>query len=94
MGRHVARALRARVDGRRDDAPFAYKDYGNLATVGRRAAVVDLRGLKLSGLLAWWFWLGAHLFFLIGFRNRFVVLTNWAWAYWTYQRNARVVFRT
>lgn len=94
MGRHVARALRARVDGRRDDAPFSYKDYGNLATVGRRAAVVDLRGLKLSGLLAWWFWLGAHLFFLIGFRNRFVVLTNWAWAYWTYQRNARVVFRT
>lgn len=94
MGRHVARALRARLDGRRDDVPFSYKDYGNLATVGRRAAVVDLRGLKLSGLLAWWFWLGAHLFFLIGFRNRFVVLTNWAWAYWTYQRNARVVFRT
>jgi len=94
MGRHVAHILRARVDGRRDDAPFSYKDYGNLATVGRRAAVVDLRGLKLSGLLAWWFWLGAHLFFLIGFRNRFVVLTNWAWAYWTYQRNARVVFRT
>lgn len=94
MGRHVARALRARVGGRHDDAPFSYKDYGNLATVGRRAAVVNLRGLKLSGLLAWWFWLGAHLFFLIGFRNRFVVLTNWAWAYWTYQRNARVVFRT
>jgi len=58
------------------------------------AAVVDLRGLKLSGLPAWWFWLGAHLFFLIGFRNRFVVLTSWAWAYWTCQRNARVVFRS
>ena len=56
------------------------------------AAVVDLRGLRLSGLVAWWFWLAAHVFFLIGFRNRLVVLTNWAWAYWTYQRHARVVF--
>ena len=55
------------------------------------AAVVDLRRPALSGLLAWWFWLGAHVFFLIGFRNRLVVLINWAWAYWTYQRQARVV---
>jgi NADH:ubiquinone reductase (H+-translocating) len=54
--------------------------------------VVDLRGLRFSGLLAWWFWLAAHVFFLIGFRNRFTVLINWAWAYWTYQRHARVVF--
>jgi NADH:ubiquinone reductase (H+-translocating) len=52
---------------------------------------VDLRGLRLSGLLAWWFWLAAHVFFLIGFRNRLLVLLNWAWAYWTYQRHARIV---
>jgi NADH dehydrogenase len=93
MGRHVARVIEARLRGRGDAAPpFAYQDWGNLATIGRMAAVVDLRGLRLSGLLAWWFWLGAHVFFLIGFRNRLVVLTNWAWAYWTYQRYARIVF--
>ncbi len=71
--------------------PFVYADYGNLATIGRLAAVVDLRGLHFSGLLAWWFWLAAHVFFLIGFRNRLSVLINWAWAYWTYQRGARIV---
>jgi NADH dehydrogenase len=93
MGRHVAHVIEARLRGRGDAAPpFAYQDWGNLATIGRMAAVVDLRGLRLSGLLAWWFWLGAHVFFLIGFRNRLVVLTNWAWAYWTYQRYARIVF--
>ena len=81
----------ARLAGRHS-TPFRYRDYGNLATIGRMAAVVDLRGLHFSGLVAWWFWLAAHVFFLIGFRNRLVVLTNWAWAYWTYQRQARVVF--
>lgn len=72
--------------------PFHYRDYGNLATIGRMAAVVDLRGLKFSGLLAWWFWLFAHLLFLIGFRNRLLVLTQWAFSYWTYQRHARIYF--
>jgi NADH dehydrogenase len=90
MGRHVAETLRARLAGRPTSA-FRYRDYGNLATIGRMAAVVDLRGFRLSGLLAWWFWLGAHVFFLIGFRNRLIVLLNWAWAYWTYQRHARIV---
>ena len=55
------------------------------------AAVVDLHGFKFSGLLAWWFWLAAHIFFLIGFRNRVIVLIDWAWAYCTYQRNARII---
>jgi NADH dehydrogenase len=87
----VARVIAARLHGRPGQA-FEYQDYGNLATIGRMAAVVDLRGLRFSGLLAWWFWLAAHVFFLIGFRNRFTVLINWAWAYWTYQRHARVVF--
>ncbi|MBL8341609.1 MAG: NAD(P)/FAD-dependent oxidoreductase, partial [Rubrivivax sp.] len=90
MGTQVAHALRARLAGRPAPA-FRYRDYGNLATIGRMAAVVDLRGLHLSGLLAWWFWLAAHVFFLIGFRNRLLVLLNWAWAYWTYQRHARIV---
>jgi NADH:ubiquinone reductase (H+-translocating) len=97
MGTHVARSIGARLAGRSDERmPFVYRDWGNLATIGRMAAVVELPrkllGLRFSGLLAWWFWLAAHVFFLIGFRNRLVVLTNWAWAYFTYQRHARVVF--
>ena len=69
----------------------AYKDLGNLATIGRMAAVVDLGKLRFSGLLAWWFWLVMHVIFLIGFRNRLVVLLNWWWAYWSYQRAARII---
>ncbi len=89
-GAHVAHAIRARLAGR--DAPaFRYRDYGNLATIGRMAAVVHLGKLKLSGAPAWWFWLLAHVFFLIGFRNRLVVMLNWTWAYWTYQRAARII---
>jgi NADH dehydrogenase len=90
MGRLVAHNIRARLSGAATHA-FAYKDYGNLATIGRMAAVVDLGKLKFSGLLAWWFWLLMHVFFLIGFRNRLVVLLNWWWAYWSYQRAARII---
>ncbi|MBN8213460.1 MAG: NAD(P)/FAD-dependent oxidoreductase [Xanthomonadales bacterium] len=90
MGRHVARAIRARLQDRATP-PFRYRDFGNLATIGRMAAVVDVHGLRLSGLLAWWFWLAAHVFFLIGFRNRMVVLIDWAQAYWSYQRSARII---
>ena len=90
MGKHVARMIRARLAGRAT-TPFRYRDWGNLATIGRSAGVVDLGLLRLSGRPAWWFWLGAHLFFLIGFRNRLVVLIDWAWAYWSYQRNARII---
>jgi NADH:quinone reductase (non-electrogenic) len=90
MGRHVADAIRARLQDK--PAPvFRYKDFGNLATIGRMAAIVHFGRLKLSGLVAWWFWLAAHVFFLIGFRNRLVVLLNWAWAYWSYQRGARII---
>jgi NADH dehydrogenase len=95
MGRHVAAVIRARIGrgGAVAAAPrmFRYRDYGNLATIGRMAAVVDLKGLRFSGLPAWWFWLAAHIFFLIGFRNRLLVLINWAWAYWSYQRHARII---
>jgi len=90
MGRHVAQAIRARLQGRAP-APFRYRDFGNLATIGRMAAVVDLHGFRFSGLLAWWFWLAAHVFFLIGFRNRMVVMIDWAQAYWSYQRSARII---
>ncbi|WP_408952003.1 NAD(P)/FAD-dependent oxidoreductase [Lysobacter sp. Hz 25] len=93
MGAYVARAIRARLD-RHTLEPFRYVDFGNLATIGRRAAVVDLRGFKFSGFAAWVFWLAAHVFFLIGFRNRLIVMLNWSWAYFTYQRHARIIFGT
>lgn len=89
MGRHVASTIRARLRG--GPAPaFRYRDFGNLATIGRMAAVVDL-GFQVLRTACWWFWLAAHVFFLIGFRNRLVVLLNWAWAYWSYQRAARII---
>lgn len=91
MGRYVAQAIRARLAKNVPSPAFRYRDFGNLATIGRMAAIVHLGKLKLSGVLAWWFWLAAHVFFLIGFRNRLVVLLNWAWAYWSYQRGARII---
>lgn len=90
MGRYVSHVIRARINGK-SIGNFVYRDYGNLATIGRLAAVVDLRGAKFSGWFAWWFWLLAHVFFLIGFRNRLVVMLNWAWSYWSYQRAARII---
>lgn len=98
MGNFVAKVIRGRVSekssGRSPDrAPvFRYQDFGNLATIGRLAAIVDLRGFKFSGMLAWIFWLAAHVFFLIGFRNRMLVLINWTWAYFSYERHARVIY--
>lgn len=90
MGSHVAANIRARIAGRAT-APFRYRDYGSLATIGRRAAVVEIGKWKLSGAFAWWVWLVSHIFFLIGFRNRLVVMLNWTMAYWTYQRAARII---
>ena len=90
MGRLVAANIRARLAGK-PTSNFVYRDYGNLATIGRMAAVVDLGKVKFSGVLAWWFWLLMHVFFLIGFRNRLVVMLNWTWAYWSYQRAARII---
>ena len=91
MGRYIANVIRARLDGKAAPAPFAYNDQGNLATIGRMAAIVHMGRLQLSGVLAWWFWLAVHVLFLIGFRNRFVVLLNWGVAYWSYQRSARII---
>jgi NADH dehydrogenase len=71
--------------------PFRYKDYGIMATIGRGAAVGDIFGLKISGFFAWLFWIFLHIFWLIGFRNRFVVMTEWAWAYFSLQRRVRLI---
>ena len=89
-GRHAARSIRRRLAGR-PTRPFRYLDKGTLATIGRKAAVADIRGWKISGFPAWAAWLGIHIFFLIGFRNRLLVLIQWAWAYVTWQRGARLI---
>jgi NADH dehydrogenase len=70
---------------------FHYRDKGSLATIGRAAAVADIGPFKLSGFIAWIAWLTIHIFFLIGFRNRLLVITQWAWAYLTFQRGARLI---
>lgn len=95
MGKLAAANIQRQIQGEAMQV-FRYKNYGNLATIGRSAAVVDLplpggKHLRFSGLLAWQFWLFAHVYFLIGYRNRLVVLMDWASAYWTYRRYARVV---
>jgi NADH dehydrogenase len=90
MGTHVARNILARLAGR-ETKPFRYRDFGALATIGRHSAVAQLPNLKLSGILAWWFWLVLHIYFLIGFRSRLIVLINWGWAYFTYGRGARII---
>ena len=71
--------------------PFRYRDKGSLATIGRAAAVADLGRVKLSGGIAWLAWLFIHILFLIGFRNRILVLIEWAWSYVTYDRGARLI---
>ncbi|MFC4765716.1 NAD(P)/FAD-dependent oxidoreductase [Dyella koreensis] len=91
MGRYAALCILARLRGEKTVQPFRYRDDGSLATIGRMAAVAQFGRLKFSGLFAWWVWLVAHVYFLIGFRNRLVVLLDWAWSYWTYQRHARIV---
>jgi len=95
MGRHAARQIMARLilnrPGGQTLPPFRYRDYGSLATIGRKAAVADVGRLQFSGYFAWLFWLFIHIYFLIGFRNRLVVLMDWAWAYWSFQRYARIV---
>ena len=92
MGAHAARNILHRIAGRPTE-PFRYRDYGQLATIGRNAAVAMMGKLRLSGYPAWLLWLVAHIYFLINFRNRLVVMTEWAWSYWTYQRYARIIIK-
>ncbi len=90
MGRLVARNIKNSILGKPYEH-FRYFDKGNMATIGRKAAIAEIGKLHLSGFIAWLAWLGVHIFFLIGFRNRFAVLFNWAWSYFTYQRGARLI---
>jgi NADH dehydrogenase len=90
MGRHAARNVRRALAGQ-PPLRFRYVDKGSLATIGRRSGIALFGTLRLWGLLAWLAWLGIHIFFLIGFRNRLVVLISWAWSYFTYQRSARLI---
>ena len=91
QGRHVARIIKAELAGRKAPGAFRYKDYGNLATIGRRAAVIDFGRLQMSGFAAWLLWSVAHIWFLVGFRSRFVVGLSWVWNYLTFARNARLI---
>jgi NADH dehydrogenase len=90
QGRWVARNI-ARDLERRPRAAFRYRDRGILATIGRAAAVAQFGRFHISGYLAWLAWLFIHIFFLIGFRNRVLVMIEWAWSYFTYERAARLI---
>ncbi len=92
-GQYVGEVIRRRMDGATEAFAFRYRDYGTMATIGRSAAVADLKGLKLKGGIAWLLWGVIHLYFLIGFRNRLLVLVNWFWAWLTYARGARLIIR-
>ena len=90
MGRHAGLNIINTLRGHKR-LPFRYRDYGQLATIGRNSAVAYFGRVKLSGYPAWLVWLVAHIYFLINFRNRIVVMLDWAWAYWTFNRYARVI---
>ena len=90
-GHCVAEVIRARLKGGSPGAPFAYRNAGNLATIGKRAAIVDFGWIKLKGRIAWWMWGIAHIFFLIGLRNRLAVALSWLWIYVSGQRSARLI---
>ena len=90
QGRHAARAVRARLGGRPAPA-FRYHDKGNLATIGRAAAVADIKGLALSGVIAWMTWLFVHLWYLVGFQNRILVLIRWLFSFVSKGRGARLI---
>lgn len=91
QGQFVARVIRATVRRRRPPRRFKYKDYGNLATIGRKRAVADFGRTKLSGFSAWFVWSTAHLFYLSDFRSRITVGTQWLWSYITFDRGARLI---
>ena len=93
MGKHSARNIRRSIAGEAN-LPFKYVDLGNMATIGRGFAIADFGRLRLKGWIAWLAWLFVHIMNLIGFRNRLVVLVQWAWAYFSYQRAIRLITET
>ena len=90
QGRYVGRLVRNRLRAR-GTPPFRYHDKGNLATIGRAAAVADLNFVRLSGLIAWIGWLVVHLWYLIGFQNRLLVVIRWSFSFFTHGRGARLI---
>jgi NADH dehydrogenase len=91
MGQYVGKLIAARIAGRAVAKPFRYMHLGDLATIGRHAAVVKFGVLQLKGFIGWLFWSVAHIYFLIGLRNRFIVAFSWLWSYLTFQRGARLI---
>jgi NADH:quinone reductase (non-electrogenic) len=91
MGRYVGRLIAARIAGTASSRPFRYRHQGDLATVGRHAAVVKLGRMELTGFLGWLFWSVVHIFFLVETRDRFIVAFTWVWDYITFQRGARLI---
>ena len=91
MGRHVGRIITSALRGSAARSPFRYGHYGDLATIGRRAAIVSMGRLQLRGFFAWLFWSVAHIYFLIGARNRLSVALDWIWDFFTFQRGARII---
>jgi NADH dehydrogenase len=91
QGAYVARVIAARLAGKGMPGPFHYRNLGQLATIGRKQAVVDFRWLRLTGRVAWLLWSVAHIYYLIGFRNRITIAIDWMWSYVTYQRGARLI---
>jgi NADH:ubiquinone reductase (H+-translocating) len=90
QGKYVARLLMGRIQGKKVPS-FCYHEFGSLATIGRKRAVVQVGRVKLSGFAAWLIWSVAHIYFLIGFRNRLIVAMNWAWNYVSFQRGTRLI---
>jgi NADH dehydrogenase len=91
MGEYVGRLIAARISGNPAIGPFRYRDYGALATIGRRYAIVKIGRFELTGLAAWLFWSVVHIYYLIGARNRAVVALAWIWNYLTFERGARLI---
>ncbi|OHV78041.1 NAD(P)/FAD-dependent oxidoreductase [Ensifer sp. LCM 4579] len=91
QGAFVAKTIRARLEGRPAPGPFRYRHQGSLATIGRRAAIIDFGRIKLKGALAWWIWGVAHIYFLIGTRSRFAVAWSWLWTFLSGQHSARLI---
>ncbi|MEQ9563844.1 MAG: NAD(P)/FAD-dependent oxidoreductase [Woeseiaceae bacterium] len=91
QGRYVAKVIRSRVDNGKTPEPFRYWHTGNLATIGRKSAVIELPFIRMKGFLAWWVWGIAHIYFLIGVRSPMTVAINWFWQYLTYGRGARLI---
>jgi NADH dehydrogenase len=92
QGRHAARNILRMIRGEKPK-PFRYFDKGSMATIGRNKAVADLKFFHFSGLPAWLAWLFVHIIFLVGFRNRLLVLVQWAWAYLSFDKGARLITR-